>query len=582
VRGCVEAQLPLYDVVIGRFGRSRDPDLRRQIGWALLAKHRALDLLGRPAESLEAIDELVARLHDEDDDRLRWQVAAGLIQRGVTLHDLGRNDEAIVVYDAMLERFGDEDDHTFDEPVARALLGKVTACERLERGEDAAAAGSELAARFGDNDKPRITECVASGLLLAGYALAEVAQIQQDCFLGWDAFAHLCETFSATDGGEAQQLALCLANVGIVVGERSQPQTEAKGRYERAIALLDDLVARFGASDDVGIQVEVAQALTYKGQILDNRLARSEDALTVFDDVLERINGRPGREFVEREVRVLTAKGLALAALGRSDEAVGVHDAAILRLADTSEPRLRELAATSLTKKGATLVGLDRGDDALAAFTEIVRRFGSASEGALREHVARALLARGSVLVIQGRGEAALSDFDETLRRFASAPEPGLREPVFLAFLNKASQEDLQGRPDAALAQLDSLVERYDGAAEPLIRSRICLAFLYRGGSSCSSPGMRPPSLRWPSRLSGSRTPRSQPGGKLRCTPCSCRVPCTTRRGIRGRPRRRSTSSWSDSEVIPTRESRHSSRTRAARAGRGRLSPALGFRFPPG
>jgi|CZKU01.1.fsa_nt_gi hypothetical protein len=59
------------------------------------------------------------------------------------------------------------------------------------------------------------------------------------------------------------------------------------GRFEEAIVVFDDLLARFGDATEPGVRETVVLARYNKGTTL-NLLERSEEALAVFDDLLER------------------------------------------------------------------------------------------------------------------------------------------------------------------------------------------------------------------------------------------------------------------------------------------------------
>ncbi|WP_429197018.1 tetratricopeptide repeat protein, partial [Aeromonas veronii] len=58
-------------------------------------------------------------------------------------------------------------------------------------------------------------------------------------------------------------------------------------RSEDAITVYDELIQRFGTSDVAEIQEQVAKALLNKGVTL-GQLDRSEDAITVYDELIQR------------------------------------------------------------------------------------------------------------------------------------------------------------------------------------------------------------------------------------------------------------------------------------------------------
>ncbi len=82
------------------------------------------------------------------------------------------------------------------------------------------------------------------------------------------------------------------------------------GRSEDAIAVYDDLLARFGSATESPLRELVANALVNKGIML-SALGRSEDAIVVYDDLLARFNtatGSPLRE-LERSPKRSSTRG---------------------------------------------------------------------------------------------------------------------------------------------------------------------------------------------------------------------------------------------------------------------------------
>ena len=73
---------------------------------------------------------------------------------------------------------------------------------------------------------------------------------------------------------------------------------EKQGQYEAAISVWDDLIHRFGASQNPTIQRSVAVALFDKGDDLDT-LNHYEAAISVYDDLLHRFGGSKIWQFNE-------------------------------------------------------------------------------------------------------------------------------------------------------------------------------------------------------------------------------------------------------------------------------------------
>src|SRR5690242_13513864 len=75
---------------------------------------------------------------------------------------------------------------------------------------------------------------------------------------------------------EAAQVAKALIIKGLALGDL--------GRRSEAIAVYDEVTARFGAAREIALREQVATALVNKGTRL-NALNRDSEALTVYADV---------------------------------------------------------------------------------------------------------------------------------------------------------------------------------------------------------------------------------------------------------------------------------------------------------
>jgi tetratricopeptide (TPR) repeat protein len=86
------------------------------------------------------------------------------------------------------------------------------------------------------------------------------------------------------------------------------------GRSEDAIAVYDDVFARFGAASELALREPVARALVNKGDAL-GRLGRSEDAIAVYDDVIARFGQASELALRELVAQALINKGDALTSI---------------------------------------------------------------------------------------------------------------------------------------------------------------------------------------------------------------------------------------------------------------------------
>ena len=190
------------------------------------------------------------------------------------------------------------------------------------------------------------------------------------------------------------------------------------GRSEDAIAVYDDLLARFGTATELPLREQVAKALVDKGVTLGT-LGRSEEAIAVYDDLLARFGTATELPLRERVAKALFSKGVTLDELGRSEDAIAVFDDLLARFGTATE--LREQVANALVSKGVALDKLGRSEDAIAVFDDLLARFGTATE--LREQVANALVNKGVALDKLGRSEDAIAVYDDLLARFGTATD---------------------------------------------------------------------------------------------------------------------------------------------------------------
>jgi hypothetical protein len=88
-------------------------------------------------------------------------------------------------------------------------------------------------------------------------------------------------------------------------------------------------------------------AIVYKGVGL-GELHRSEEAIAVYDDIVARYKDASEPALREKVAKALIYKGWALGQLNRSEAEIAVYDDLVARYKDASEPALREKVAWAL------------------------------------------------------------------------------------------------------------------------------------------------------------------------------------------------------------------------------------------
>ena len=229
-------------------------------------------------------------------------------------------------------------------------------------------------------------------------------------------------------------------------------------RNEEAIAVYDDVVARFGAAPEAALREHVARALVHKGITL-GQLGRSEEEIAVYDNVVARFGAAPEAALREHVARALVSKGITLGQMGLSEEEIAVYDDVVARFGAAPEAALREEVARALVNKGITLGQMGLSEEAIAVFDDVVARFDAAPDVALREQVAMALVYKGITLTQLGRSEEAIAVYDNVVARFGAAPEAALRKLVAVAYYNKACVYARKGSVADAIRALQAMIK---------------------------------------------------------------------------------------------------------------------------
>ncbi len=257
-------------------------------------------------------------------------------------------------------------------------------------------------------------------------------------------------------------------------------------RAEAVLAASDEMVRRFGDSEDAGVLKWVARALVDRGAAL-SELNRLEDALRAWDEVVRRFWESEIPVLLKSAANALVNRGAVLGALNRSEDALAAWDEVVRRFSESETPDLLESVASALVNKGAVLAILNRPGDALAAWDEVVRRFGESETPGLLELVAKTLVNKGAVLQALNRPEDALAACDEVVRRFWESEAPVLLESVAKALVNKGAALDALERPEDALAAYDEVVRRFGESEVPALQVQVGVALL--GTADIASKG---------------------------------------------------------------------------------------------
>ena len=247
-----------------------------------------------------------------------------------------------------------------------------------------------------------------------------------------------------------------------------------------ALAACDEVVRRFGASEQPAVLQWVAKALVNKGVLL-REAGEMEAALDAYDEVVRRFGLSQSPVVLEPVARALVYKTSALGSLGQPEDALAVCDEVVRRFGASDTPDLRESVATAFINKGVALDEMDRPEEAVAVYDEAWRRFGMTETPSGLALVGYILVYRGTALAKLNRLEEAVAEWDEVVRRFGESETDVLRILVADALINKAVALGKLERLENALAACEEVVRRFEASEKLILRERVAKALVGKG-----------------------------------------------------------------------------------------------------
>ncbi|HEX5885439.1 MAG TPA: SIR2 family protein [Pyrinomonadaceae bacterium] len=265
------------------------------------------------------------------------------------------------------------------------------------------------------------------------------------------------------------RVANALVNKGITLGSLN--------RSEEAISVYDDVLQRFGDAAEPALRAQLANALVGKGFRLGT-LNRSEEEITVYDEVLQRFGEATEPALRAHVAKALVNKGITLSSLNRHEEEITVYDEVLQRFGDATEPVLRARVATALVNKGVALGSLNRHEEAIMVYGEVLQRFGETTEPALQEQIAKSLVNKGVSLSSLNRSEEEIAVYDQVLQRYGEATDEYLEKQVARASVYKGITLSSLNRNEEAIAMYEEVLQRYGNATEPGIQEYVRKALI--------------------------------------------------------------------------------------------------------
>ena len=251
-------------------------------------------------------------------------------------------------------------------------------------------------------------------------------------------------------------------------------------RLQDALQVSDELVHRFGGSEEKDAVIAVAKTLCNKGAILE-RLNRVDEALAAYDNVVRRYGASNDCALHEVVATALLNKGVALGECNQPNDALAAFDEVIRRFGAIEKPTLRATVALAMSNKGYALSELSRTQEALAAYDEVVRTCGTSETPSILEAVGKALLNKARILVNSSRPECALSVYGDIESRFSAVESTVLRETVATALCNEGITLGKLGRHEEAAIRYDQAIRRFGECKAPVLVEMVTKSLLNKG-----------------------------------------------------------------------------------------------------
>ncbi len=443
-----EEALRVWAEIAQRFGESDDPAIRERVCAALQNRGALLTESDRLDEALAAWDELVERFGTSDSPEVFPVVVKALVHKGTALARLNRFGEALEVWDEALSRSVHSDDPAVNHQVGIALAYKSILLDTMGRKDEGLVFLGQTVQHLSESDKPQLVLAAVEALARIGARLVDQNRFQEALSVSDE----ILRRFGSTDVPMIHDaMAGVLAKKGETLAQMNRP--------DEALAVWEDVVRRFGSSDSRTARETVAVSLVRRGSLLAD-LNRPQDALDAMDDVIRRF----GTTSMETSLRTaittaLLGKARALKSLNRLQEAVAVYDEVLDRHSGDTTLESVGSVATALVAKGAVLVSLNRPLAALTTLDDAVRRCGTSDDPMLQHGAKFAQLKIAELHLAMGRGDASVAAVDRLFEpESPKSPEIGCQ-----GHLTRARAHLLQGNKAACMLGVDAALSILSG-----------------------------------------------------------------------------------------------------------------------
>ncbi len=246
------------------------------------------------------------------------------------------------------------------------------------------------------------------------------------------------------------------------------------GDFKTAIAACDEILDRFGDSDESEIQSWIAAALIYKGDVR-RELGDCEGAIATYDELVVRFGDSNVPEVQQCVVMTLVHKGNALEELGDFEAAIITYEEVVRRFANNNAPDIQWWVATALLNKSMKQIKICRPDEALQTCEALERRLGTFLTG--EEEIKfrwRVMYTRAMAFLAKGKHQVAMDAFTSAYDVFRPDNDKMMQEMLWVApdlVTSGASANELveiltsDEEKSSALAPLIVALRQYAGEA---------------------------------------------------------------------------------------------------------------------
>ncbi len=288
---------------------------------------------------LAAYDQFIEQNKDSTEQAKQVDVASVYFNKGKLLSEAKRSKEAQAVFQALINKFSDFPPAQMQ--VAYAYLGRMLLESEQGDTKQAVATADELIKRFGSSQDPTVKETLAKAWLAKAAIYAAFKQYGPAA----DATQAVIERYGAEKGDSFRALLAQAYTDQIAFQANSRGLNTALKTFDQAVAYI---------GDDAALAQYLAFAYFNKG--VAYRLAdRYEDSITAYNDMLARFGDSQQLAIKNLLASAYSNQAENLVKLERYDQAQSVVDKALTSFANVTDPGLAEAIATLYNNKGFLL-----------------------------------------------------------------------------------------------------------------------------------------------------------------------------------------------------------------------------------